>query len=109
VAAGCGDLKRALGALLSLDVGEIENGSLRFQDFGPWPREHLRPLEMIGELDEGSRRNDLDVRTGPGRFRSTGCRTHQALAARIGADGGRKHAGDRAKAQKRCTISSAST
>jgi hypothetical protein len=93
--AGRGDLERALGALLSLDVGEIEGGSLHLQDFGPWPREHLRALEMIGELYEGSCRNDLDVRAGPGRFRSAGCRAHQALAARVGTDGGGKHAGDR--------------
>jgi len=81
VSAGRGDFERALGALLSLDVGEVECGTFGFQDFG------LRPGEDL--------RNDLDVRTGPGRFRSARRRAHQALAARVGADGGRQDAGDR--------------
>ena len=58
------------------------------------PGQHLRALEKIGELDERSRRDDLDVRTGPGCFRSAGRRTHQALAPRIGADRRRQHPGD---------------
>ncbi|HEX4237916.1 MAG TPA: hypothetical protein VHZ64_08270, partial [Xanthobacteraceae bacterium] len=34
-------------------------------------------------------------RAGPGRFRSATCGTDQAVAASIGPDGGRQHAGDR--------------
>ncbi len=95
VAAGRRHFERALGAFLALDVGEIEHGPLHFQNFRLRPRQHLRALEMIGELNERRRRDDLDFGARPGRFRSAHRRTHQTLAARIGADGGRQHAGDR--------------
>ncbi len=52
MAAGGRDFERALGALLALDVSEIERGSLAFEDFRLRPRQHLRAFEMIGELNE---------------------------------------------------------
>ncbi len=94
MAAGGGDLERALGALLALDVGEIERHAVDFADFGLRPREHLRALEMIGELDERLRGDDVDLRRRPGRFRPARSRADQPLAARIGADRRRQHAGD---------------
>jgi hypothetical protein len=51
VSAG-GDFERALGAFLSLDVGKIERQLFLFADFRDGPRQHLRALEMIGELNE---------------------------------------------------------
>src|SRR4029077_4139741 len=69
VPAGRSDFEGALGAFLALDVGEIEQGSCRFQDFRLRPRQHLRALEMIGELNERGRGNDLDFRARPRRFR----------------------------------------
>jgi hypothetical protein len=95
MAAGGGDFERALGAFLTLDVGEIEDGSARFQNFWLWPRQNLRAFDMIGELNERARGDDLDFRTGPSRFRSATCGADQALAAGIRSNRGRQHAGDR--------------
>jgi hypothetical protein len=95
VAAGGGDFERAFGALLAFDVGKVERQAIHFEDFRLWPRQHLRAFEMIGELDERRGGDDLDFGARPGRFRSAGGRAHQALAARIGADRGRQHAGHR--------------
>ena len=93
--AGGGHFERALGAFLALDVGQIEWRALDLADLGLWAAEYLRALEMIGDLDEGTRGGDLDLGGSPGRLRTAGFRADQALAARIGADGGRQHAGDR--------------
>ena len=69
VAAGRGDFERALGAFLALDVGEIERGARGFEDLRLRPRQHLRALEMIGELDQRRRSDDLDVGARPGGLR----------------------------------------
>ena len=98
MSAGGGDFERALGALLALDVGEVERCAVDLADLRLRAVEHLRALEMIGELNERLRRDDLDLRRGPGRFRPAHGRADQALPARIGADGGRQHAGDRGDA-----------
>ena len=70
-------------------------GPFEFEDFRLRPRQHLGALEMIGELNERGRRDDLDFGARPGRFRPARRRAHQTLAARIGADRGRQHAGHR--------------
>ena len=90
-----GDFERALGALLALDVGEVERDAGDFADRGLRPDQHLRALEMIGELDERGRRDDFHLRARPGGFRSAGGGTDQSFAAPIRADRGRQHAGDR--------------
>jgi hypothetical protein len=95
VAAGGRDFERALGAFLALDVGEVESDASCLEDFRLRPREHLRALEVVGELDERGRRDDLDLGARPRRFRPARGRTDQAFAAGIGADGGGKDAGDR--------------
>ena len=96
VAAGRGDFERALGAFLALDVGEIEARRRAISRiFGCGRDKHLRAFEVVGELDQRACGDDLDLRAGPGRFRSARGRADQALAAGIGADGGRQHAGDR--------------
>jgi len=50
---------------------------------------------MIGELNKPCRGNDLDFRAGPGRFRPASGGANEALAAAIGADRSRQHAGNR--------------
>jgi hypothetical protein len=95
VAAGGCDFERAFGAFLALDVGEVERDASCLEDFRLRPREHLRALEVVGELDERGRRDDLDLGARPRRFRPACGRADRALAARIGADGGGKGAGDR--------------
>ena len=88
VAAGGGDFERALGAFLALDIGEVERRAIHFEDLWLRPRQHLRALEMVGELDQRRRRDDFDLGARPGRFRPARRRAHQAFAARIGADRG---------------------
>src|SRR5258707_1183548 len=52
VAPGGGDFERALGALLALDVLEVDQRAVDLADLRLWAGEHLRAAEMIGELDE---------------------------------------------------------
>ena len=56
-------------------------------------RQHLRAFEVVGDLDQRIRRDDLDVRARPGRFRAAGRRADQALLARIRPDRRRQDAG----------------
>ena len=95
MSAGCGDLQRALGALLSLDVAQIELicGCLAHSRLRA--REHLGAPKMVGDLDQRVGRDDLDVGARPGGLRAAGGRADQSLLARIGADRGRQHARDR--------------
>ena len=90
--AGGGDLERALGALLALDVAQVEQRFRALMDFRLRPRQHLRALEMVGDLDQRIGRDDLDVGAGPRRLRAAGGGTDQAFVARIGADRRRQHA-----------------
>jgi hypothetical protein len=91
MAAGGRDFERALGAFLALRRGRER----RLLNFRLRPREHLRAFEVVGELDERGRRDDLDLGARPRRFRPAGGRADQTFAAGIGADGGGKNAGDR--------------
>jgi hypothetical protein len=95
VPAGGGDFERALGAFLSLDVAQVERSDLALGDFRLGPRENLRALEVIGDLDQRRRRDDLNFGAGPGRFRAADRGTDQPFIARIRTDGGRQHARDR--------------
>src|SRR6266704_4915335 len=86
MSAGGGDLERALGAFLSLDVAQIEQRRFALMDLRLRARQHLGALEMVGDLDQRIGGDDLKVRARPGRFRSALRRTDQAFVARIGAD-----------------------
>ncbi len=95
VAAGGRDFERALGAFLTFDVGEIGHHARGLEDLRLRPRQHLRALEVVGELDERRSRDDLDVGTCPGRFGPARRGADQSLAAGVGANGGRQDACDR--------------
>ena len=95
VPAGRRDLERALGALLSLDVLQVERRALDLADLGARPHQHLRALEMVGELDQRVRRDDLHVGARPGGFRPAGVRADQPLPAPIRANCRGQHTGDR--------------
>ena len=95
VAAGGGDLERALGAFLALDVLEIDQRAAGLADLRLRARQHLGATEVIGELDQRGGRDDLHLRAGPGGFGAAGAGADQAFAAGIGADRGRQHAGHR--------------
>jgi hypothetical protein len=84
MAAGGRDFERALGAFLALDVGEVESDASCLEDFRLRPREHLRAIEVVGELDERRRRDDLDLGARPRRFRPARGRADQAFASGIG-------------------------
>ena len=95
MSAGRRDLERALGAFLALDVAQVEQRFLALVHLRLRARQHLRALEMVGDLDQRICRDDLDVRARPGRFRAASRGTDQALVARIGADRRRQHARNR--------------
>src|SRR5262245_62955702 len=95
VAAGGGDFERALGALLALDVLEVDQRAVDLADLRLRTGEHLRAAEMIGELNEGRSGDDLHFRARPGGFGAAGGGAAQTFAARVGAERGWEHAGDR--------------
>ena len=95
VAAGGRDLERALGALLALDVPEVDQRPAGLANLRLRTRQHLGAAEMIGELNERGGGDDLHLRARPGGFGAAGAGADQAFAAGIGADCGRQHAGDR--------------
>ena len=86
--------ERALGALLSLDILEVDERVREFPNSWLRAQEHLRAAEMVGELDQRGGRDDLHFRARPGSLRPASCGTDETFAARIGANGGREHAGD---------------
>ena len=91
MAAGGGDLEGALGALLALDVLEIDERVGCFAHLRLRAGEHLRAAEMVRELDQRG--------AGPGGFGAARGGVDEPFAARVGADCGRQHAshrGDRA-------------
>ena len=95
VAAGRGDLERALGALLALDVAQVEQVFPCLMHLRLRARQYLRSLEVVGDLDQRVCGDDLDVGARPGRLGAAGGRADQALVARIGADRRRQRARDR--------------
>jgi hypothetical protein len=95
MAAGRRDFERAFGALLTLDVGEVEHRAVDLENFWLRSRQDLRAFEMVGELNERRGGNDVDVRARPCRFRSAGGRTDQTFTASVGANRSRQHACDR--------------
>ena len=95
MAAGGGDLERALGRLLALDVGEIRQRPDRIDHARLGPRQDLGAAEMIGDRDQAARGEDRHGAARPGRLRAAGQRTDQAAAERVGRDRRRQRAGDR--------------
>jgi hypothetical protein len=85
VAAGGGDLERALGGLLSLDVGKVGQVGHRLAPRGLRARQDLGAAEMIGERDQARGRDDVDILAGPGRFRAALFRADQALRCALAA------------------------
>ena len=94
--AGGRHFERAFGAFLAFDVGKVGEPADGFQDLRLRPRQHLRALEVVGELDQRGRGDDLDVGARSRRLGSAFGRADQAFATRIGADRRRQHARHRA-------------
>src|SRR6266852_1503563 len=67
VAARRGDFERPLGALLALDVLQIEPGGARRRQLRLGRRQELGPLEMVDDREEARRRDDLNLAR-PGRL-----------------------------------------
>src|SRR5579883_875176 len=93
VAAGGGDLERALGGLLALDLLEIEMIALGLGDPRLRPGQDLGALEMIDEGEKVGGRQHLDL-PGPGRLAALGRRTDQPAATGGGGNRRRQHARD---------------
>src|SRR4029078_1804718 len=100
--AGGSDLERTLCAFLPLDIRKIDRRIFALVNFWLWASEYLRPLEMVGELDQRMRRNDLDLGACPGRLGSAGARANQALTAPVRADCSRQHARHRSDRAIQC-------
>src|SRR5690349_3524112 len=92
MAAGGCDFEGALGALLALDVAQVELRLGELMHFRLRARQDLRALEMVGDLNQRFCGDDLDVRARPRRFRAAGRRTDQSLVAGVGTDRGWQHA-----------------
>ena len=92
--AGGSDLERTLCAFLSLDIRKVDRRILALVNFRLWASEYLRALEMVGELDQRMRGNDLDLGACPSRLGAAGAWANQALTAPVCADCCRQHARD---------------
>ena len=88
------DLQGALGALLAVDVAQIGQGAARRRDGGLRPSHDLRALEVVGELDQRTRRQDVEVAARSGRLRPRRGRADQPEPAFMGGHRGGQHAGD---------------
>ncbi len=91
MAAGGGHLEGALGALLPLDVLQINERSAGLAHFWLRTGEHLRAAEMVGELNQRCSRDDLHFGARPGGFGAAGGGTDETFATSVGADRGRQH------------------
>ena len=96
VASGGRDLQRPLGVFLALDVAQIRLRSARGAQRGLGTGQHLRTLEVVGELDQRAGRENLEIRRRPGRLGAAGRGANQAFASGVGRNRRRQHAGDRA-------------
>ncbi len=94
VPASRSDLERALGALLPLDVAQIRLRAGRRTHRRLRPRQDLASLEMVGELDQRARGQDVEIGGRPGRLRPARGRANEPLACRVGSDRGRQNARD---------------
>ncbi len=95
MAAGGGDLERALGGLLALDVGELGIVRRVLDQARRGRREHLMAAEVVDQREQRRGREDLDVAAEPGRLAAARRGADQAEVARRRGDRGRQHARDR--------------
>jgi hypothetical protein len=77
------DLQRPLGALLALDLAQVGDAVARAQGSRLGPAQHLGPLEVVDQTDQGPRGQDRHL-PGPGGFRPVGLRTDQAKPHGVG-------------------------
>ena len=97
VPASRGDLQRPLGALLPLDVAQVRHGGPSRPHGGRRARHDLRTLEMVGELDQGAGRENVEVGGGPRGLGPAIEGADQPLPPRIGGHRrwqGARHGGD---------------
>ena len=79
VPAGRGDLERALGAFLALDVLEVEPGGARRRQLCLGRRQQLGALEVVDDRQQARRGDDLDL-AGPRRLAAARGRADDADA-----------------------------
>ena len=80
VAAGSGDLQRALGRFLALHVAQVGRGSCRLRHPRHRRRQHAGALHVIDQRDQRRRRQYVHAAR-EGRFRSVGGGTDQSTIA----------------------------
>jgi hypothetical protein len=94
VAAGGGDLQRALGVLLALHFAQVGDAFAVDHRAGAGRRQRLDAAEMVHERDQRRRRDQPGVAR-PRGFRAAGLRTDQAQAHAAGGHRRGQAAGDR--------------
>ncbi len=91
------DLEGALCRFLALDVLQIGKVPAVLGHAGVGARQNLRAFHVIENLDDGLRRQYVDVIASPGRFRPAGLGADEAKAPGIGGNGRRERARDGAQ------------
>jgi hypothetical protein len=94
VATGGGNLQRAFGALLALNVAQVRLRSGRRAQRWLGAGQHLRALEVVSELDQRAGRENLEIGRRPRRLGSARRKADQAFTGGVGGDRRRQHAGD---------------
>ncbi len=79
MAAGRRHFERALGALLALDIGEVEVAFGESLHLGYRPRQALAALEVVDQCDDGGGRQHREI-AGPGCLAALGGRADEAAA-----------------------------
>ena len=95
--AGGRHLECPLGRFLALDVPEIGQLAHLLGNARLRPRQDLRALHMIEDLDDRLWADDIDLLAGPCSFRSARLRADEAEASGVGGDRCRQRAGDGAQ------------
>ena len=94
VATGRDDFQRALGGVLPLHVAQVGQHHLAGANGRSGARQHLRALEVVAELDQRRRGQDVHVPARPGRFRPAGPGADQPMSPPIGGNSSRQHTCD---------------
>jgi hypothetical protein len=83
----------AFAGLLAFDVLEIGQAAMILGEAGTWPRQHLRSLHVIENLDDRLWTDDIDLITRPGGFGTASPGADEAKAPGIGGNRRRQRAG----------------
>ena len=95
MAASGGDLERALGGLLALDLGKLGIVGRLLAQLRHGRAQHLRAVQMVDQGEQAGARQDLDVAAEPGRLAAAWARADQAETVPRRRERCRQHAAHR--------------